>query len=191
MEIKKIDQNEVDKQKVRIADMQSVIDKMADYISKQDIDEDICKHQTHMTEFGECYDSKGDKMSCTKCIINYFKQEVGIMHESEDQQMNRKQIHKQVINFFGEKAQLDKALEELEELKDELKVFKQNGFNIISILKSKESIISELADVKNMIEQIEMMLGIKSKELQEMQDLKMIRTLERIKKQITGGVKWI
>lgn len=68
--------------------------------------------------------------------------------------MNRKEIHKKVITHFGGKAQIDKALEEL----------------------------NELADVKNMMEQIEIMIGIKIKEVTEMQDLKMIRTLEIMNK---------
>ena len=71
-------QNCVDSFKAKMFDMQNVIDKMAEYISKTDTDEDICKRQTHMTEFGECYDNNGDKMSCQECIINYFKQEVGM-----------------------------------------------------------------------------------------------------------------
>lgn len=94
--------------------------------------------------------------------------------------MNRKELHKKVITHYGGKAQLNKALEELEELRDELKIFKKNGFNLASILKSKENIISELADVKNMLEQIEIMIGIKKSEVELKQDEKMERTLQRI-----------
>ena len=71
-------QKTVDSLKAKIFDIQCVIEKMSDYISKQDIDEDICKQQLYKLEFGECYDNNGKKMDCQQCIINYFKQEVGM-----------------------------------------------------------------------------------------------------------------
>ena len=47
-----------------------IIDKMAEFISKQDIDEDICKNES-----GKLCNGEGS--NCIECIKEYFKEEGG------------------------------------------------------------------------------------------------------------------
>lgn len=60
------------KDKLRMYDL--VITKMAEYICKQDIDEDICTPNDYEQEFGygQCIDNEGNKIDCIECIIKHF-----------------------------------------------------------------------------------------------------------------------
>ena len=86
--------------------------------------------------------------------------------------MNRIDIHKRVIEHYGNIKQIDKAKEELIELRDELITFFAWG--------TKEEVKSEMADVLNCIEQLKIMLDISDAEIEQEQDRKMQRTLERM-----------
>ena len=59
---------------MQIIAQQDTIQRMAEYIAKQDIDEDICKNIDWKTEFGECYTDEGDKVDCVECVIQYFSE---------------------------------------------------------------------------------------------------------------------
>jgi len=92
--------------------------------------------------------------------------------------MDRIEIHQKVINHFGITLQLKKVVEEIDELMIELD--KEN--------KSIAAITSELADVCNMTEQLPIIVNkiqelyrIDTKELVEEQNFKMWRTEKIIK----------
>ena len=87
--------------------------------------------------------------------------------------MNRHEIHKQVIEHFGVVDQLKKTVEEIEELLAE----------ICSSSVDTTNIILELADVKNMSEQLPTLIdeiiknfGFNRDEVESKQDFKMNRT---------------
>ena len=86
--------------------------------------------------------------------------------------MTRTEIHKKVIEYYGNTKQIYKAKEELIELRDELITFFAWG--------TKEEVKSEMADVLNCIEQLKIMLDISDAEIEQEQDRKMQRTLERM-----------
>lgn len=93
--------------------------------------------------------------------------------------MTRQQIHKQVIEHFGVVAQLKKTVEEIQELLDE----------ICSSHVIREDVLSELADVRNMTEQLPDIIykiaidfGLNESEIEEKQDYKMLRTKKIIEK---------
>lgn len=89
--------------------------------------------------------------------------------------MNRFDMHNQVIKHYGEIAQISKCQEELKELSDEL-----SNSHILSGTGTREKLISEMADVLNTLEQQCFIHNISPNEIFEMQDFKMIRTLEII-----------
>lgn len=62
-------------------------------------------------------------------------------------------VYERVIEKYGKKHQLNKAIEELDELKDEiLKELDGNG--------DMACLVSELADVSNMLRQLQIIFGI-------------------------------
>lgn len=84
--------------------------------------------------------------------------------------MSNREMHKKAIEHYGNDAQIEKTIEELDELKIEL--FRDK--------KDVKRIMEELADVYNMIEQIMIIYKISNKMLYENMRGKMIRTLENI-----------
>lgn len=51
----------------------NIIDKMAEYIASDNIDEDVCRKVTN----GKCYNNYEENSNCKQCVIEYFKKEVG------------------------------------------------------------------------------------------------------------------
>jgi hypothetical protein len=92
--------------------------------------------------------------------------------------MNRADAHKKVIEFYGERNQLFKLFEELEEFRDEVLYYATNSGNI-------KNLIQEYADVLNTLEQFEIIFRkhFQTSDIIDMQNQKMQRTLDRIKKQ--------
>lgn len=93
--------------------------------------------------------------------------------------MNRVDMHKQVIEHYGVIAQLKKTIEEIQELLDE----------VLAEEVDQEKVFLELSDVKNMSEQLPMIIqkimqnyGFYSTVIDKMQNKKMLRTLERIQR---------
>lgn len=90
-----------------------------------------------------------------------------------DSNKRNKEIYKKAITKYGLYAQIDMVFEEMSELQKELCKFKRGKSNI-------SNIAEEIADVKIMLEQMELAFFIKDKvELQK--DLKIKRLEERIK----------
>lgn len=80
-----------------------------------------------------------------------------------------------VLNHYGEEHQIKKTIEELRELR--LELYRHlRGFG------NREAIISEMADVCNMLTQLMIIFDIDDVELYSECDKKMERQLERIEK---------
>ena len=91
-----------------------------------------------------------------------------------DSNKRNKEIYKKAITKYGLYAQIDMVFEEMSELQKELCKFKRGKSNI-------SNIAEEIADVKIMLEQMELAFDIKDK-VKFQKDLKIKRRLEeRIK----------
>ncbi|BDR63980.1 nucleoside triphosphate pyrophosphohydrolase family protein [Clostridium tetani] len=86
---------------------------------------------------------------------------------------SNKEIYKKAITKYGLYAQIDMVFEEMSELQKELCKFKRGKSNI-------SNIAEEIADVKIMLEQMELAFDIKDK-VKSQKDLKIKRLEERIK----------
>ena len=75
----------------------------------------------------------------------------------------------QIIAYYGEKHQKNKAIEELLELASAI------------YDNDKENVIEEIADVLIMIEQMQLIFGITNDDIQKVKEFKIKRTLERMK----------
>jgi phosphoribosyl-ATP pyrophosphohydrolase len=82
-------------------------------------------------------------------------------------------IYQKVIDNYGKKHQIKKAIEELQELKLELLRALNNRMN-------KKRIISEMADVHNVLVELRLIFGINCKDVENEMVYKMNRTLEII-----------
>ncbi|AAO36637.1 nucleoside triphosphate pyrophosphohydrolase (endogenous virus) [Clostridium phage phiCTC2B] len=88
---------------------------------------------------------------------------------------SNKEIYKKAISKYGLYAQIDMVFEEMSELQKELCKFKRGKSNI-------SNIAEEIADVKIMLEQMELAFDIKDKVKFE-KDLKIKRLEERIEEE--------
>jgi NTP pyrophosphatase (non-canonical NTP hydrolase) len=82
--------------------------------------------------------------------------------------------YKRAIEHWGKEAQIMKTLEELDELKD--KIYK----DLIECEINKIHLIEEIADVWNMLHQLEIIYNIDRKEIIQVMESKMQRTMQRI-----------
>ena len=82
--------------------------------------------------------------------------------------------YKKIIRHFGEVNQVDKAIEELGELVEELEKYGLNCFD-------KEKAKGEIIDVYNMLMQLLIIFNISKKEIGYGMGKKNMRTLKRIK----------
>lgn len=91
--------------------------------------------------------------------------------------INRHKIHERVIEHFGWVAQMTKLSEELQEFDNEIWDYLNSPNNV-------DKLLSEFADILNMIEQFEIIakqLGLfEHLEVDKEQNRKMIRTLQRM-----------
>lgn len=85
-----------------------------------------------------------------------------------------------IITFYGVHKQLNQLVEECAELI--VAIQKQQRYNFSTI---SDSIIEEIADVKNLIEQIESYKYHVAKEIKAIKENKVNRELERIKAEKT------
>jgi hypothetical protein len=92
-------------------------------------------------------------------------------------------MREEVLNHFGIDKQIDKAIDELDELKEALIDYKMDKSNMHKIEHVKE----ESCDVANMIAQIDDYLNYKMCDKIFDMECKMIRTKKRIE---TGWVKY-
>lgn len=95
--------------------------------------------------------------------------------ENIDSNKRNKEIYKKAITKYGLYAQIDMVFEEMSELQKELCKFKRGKSNI-------SNIAEEIADVKIMLEQMELAFFIKDK-VKSQKDLKIKRLEERIKEE--------
>ncbi len=96
----------------------------------------------------------------------------------------RNEMHLKVIEKFGTLHQIDKAIEEMNELIVELECVKVNMH--YGLAKNEESLKSELADVLNMCEQLKFIVVDERfftiAELEQEQDSKMFKIVSAIDK---------
>ena len=89
-----------------------------------------------------------------------------------------------IINHFGRNNQLNKAKEELKELKEaieELQIYEQCPVKREEIFKKKKyNILQEMADVYVMLEQLQFIMDISDDDINNMIENKINRTLFRI-----------
>ena len=89
-----------------------------------------------------------------------------------------------IINHFGRNNQLNKAKEELKELKEaieELQVYEQCPVKTEEIFKKKKyNVLQEMADVYVMLEQLQIIMNISDDDINNMIENKINRTLFRI-----------
>lgn len=89
--------------------------------------------------------------------------------------LNRQKAMRRLIESYGAEAQKDVAIEECAELTKAILKERRYG----KTKESRENIIGEIADVKNMIEQLVLIYNCE-KEVQDYAELKLIRQMERI-----------
>lgn len=96
--------------------------------------------------------------------------------------MNFNEVCAQILDHYGQDKQEIQAVQELSEL--------------ILLLAARpdqrtdnyfQNIVSEIADVEIMIEQIKQMHGIREDHVNDMKEYKLRRQLSRIEKEVTGG----
>lgn len=83
-----------------------------------------------------------------------------------------------VINHFGEVAQMEKACEEMDELKKEIWNYMEHSKD------NRKERLTEMADVMNMLVQLQIIWGFTGDELSLEMDRKMQRTFTRIEKEL-------
>ena len=87
--------------------------------------------------------------------------------------MTIKKIHIKTIEKYGRLANVNKAIQEFNELIEELRDNKNGNANI-------PAIIEEIADCRNMIDKLIIIYNIDNNDVGEIQKNKMIRTYERL-----------
>ena len=85
--------------------------------------------------------------------------------------------YKQVIRHYGPTAQLKKTIEELEELKEEIKDLLNDGGD-------RDKMLEELADVYNMIRQLQIIMRFDDIDINRVATEKMNRTQLRIQDEL-------
>ena len=89
-------------------------------------------------------------------------------------------IFEKVLNHYGDLAQKHQTIEELDELKNEV------GFSIVNGTPNRKGVLTEFADVMNMMKQLALIYKFSRAEIIDEMSRKMNRTLDRIEKD--GGV---
>lgn len=85
-------------------------------------------------------------------------------------------IVKRAIDQYGEKHQMTVAIEELSELQKEICKFIRKDRRAWDV----DRLVEEMADVRLMMFQLQIIFGIETKELQVMEDIKLKRLWERM-----------
>ena len=87
--------------------------------------------------------------------------------------MTINKIHELTIKKYGANSMLNKAIQEMNELIEELRDNKAGVKNV-------HCIMEEIADCRNMIDKLLIIFDINNNEVCEIQKNKMIRTYERL-----------
>jgi NTP pyrophosphatase (non-canonical NTP hydrolase) len=88
-------------------------------------------------------------------------------------------VYHEVIKHYGEQAQLEKTLEELKELRLEVRRALEGRCD-------RDALISKIADVHNMLRQLSIIYHINGYDILFKMDEKMNRTMLRIEKEREG-----
>lgn len=88
-----------------------------------------------------------------------------------------------IIDHYGERNQVKKAIEELNELKERLEIFECS----IDDYDTPELIVEEMADVMIMVYQIMIITKVDPYELQSFMDYKLARTFMRMRQEKKDG----
>ena len=88
-----------------------------------------------------------------------------------------------IATHYGTINQLSKSIEELNELKVEIEALQEQNEIGLSIYPDPEPLIDEIADVKIMLKQLEILFDIKEK-VKERMDFKIERQLGRMRNEI-------
>ena len=86
---------------------------------------------------------------------------------------DRVMAHKETIDKYGKTAMINKSIQEFNELIEELRDYKSSHDN-------KHEIIEEIADCYNMLDKLVILFDFNSKEVVEIKNNKMIRTIARL-----------
>lgn len=86
--------------------------------------------------------------------------------------MDRKELYTKLLELYGDK-QIIIAIEELSELQKELCKSLRSNYNY-------GNIVEEIADVEIMLEQMKIYFEINENEIEEMKEIKLKRTKERL-----------
>lgn len=86
--------------------------------------------------------------------------------------MERKELYKKILSNYGD-AQIIVAIEELSELQKELCKSLRSNYNY-------GNIVEEIADVEIMLEQMKIYFEISEDEIEEMKEIKIKRTIQRL-----------
>lgn len=85
---------------------------------------------------------------------------------------------KMILEHYGEEPQRMKACEELAEL--QVEIFHNSSVDVIDSSKIYDNIVSEIADVYIMLEQVVKIFNIKKSDIDKAMTLKLRRTEDRI-----------
>ena len=86
---------------------------------------------------------------------------------------DRQIAHKETIEKYGKIAMINKSIQEFNELIEELRDYKASHNN-------KTDIIEEIADCYNMLDKLLILFAFDPKEVREIKNNKMIRTIARL-----------
>lgn len=84
-----------------------------------------------------------------------------------------------IIEHYGERNQVKKAIEELDELKERLEIYECS----IDDYDTPELVVEEMADVMIMVYQIMIIMDVDPNELQSFIDYKLARTFLRMRQE--------
>lgn len=93
--------------------------------------------------------------------------------------MKYKEVNQEFLDTWGYEAQSRMAIEEMSELTQALCKYERHKQNSKKLAKTVENIKEEIADVLNMVEQIQQFFG--EQEIEQIRDQKIERTKKRLK----------
>lgn len=127
-----------------------------------------------------CGSSEGIKNSKLKKALLKLSEGAGRMDKRKE--FEKEENHALIIRHYGRECQLDKMVEELGELKDAIDNYQTLASHPEEFARTYTKFVKdikfEMADVYNMLAQLELMFGEVSVE----REFKMMRTLSRIEK---------
>ncbi|GEM_PF-1135027 len=107
-----------------------------------------------------------------------------LMHGPDgEQEYNIQEQQKEIFFHYGLDSQLDQLVEECSELIQAVCKYKRN-FRSLKSPRILGSLIEEIADVENLIEQIKLSDNYVARQVRSLKELKVKRQIKRIKKEV-------